>query len=76
MIARARELLDRVALLDLDVLLLRAAAIIDPASLRTLDAAHLATALSLGADLGALFTYDKRLAAAAHQHKLEVVSPM
>jgi predicted nucleic acid-binding protein len=36
---------------------------------------HLAAALSLGKDLGAVITYDLGLAAAARHHKLEVLSP-
>jgi hypothetical protein len=41
------------------------AAALDPPTLRTLDAIHLATALSLGLNLGALCAYDERLASAA-----------
>jgi predicted nucleic acid-binding protein len=36
---------------------------IGPETLRTLDALHLAAALELGADLDAVVTYDRRLAA-------------
>jgi hypothetical protein len=36
---------------------------------------HLAAALSFGEELGALVTYDLRLAAAAKQHQLEVLTP-
>lgn len=39
---------------------------IGPPVLRFLDAIHLACALALGRDLGALMPYDDRLAAAAH----------
>jgi predicted nucleic acid-binding protein len=63
------------AMLDTDIPLLRDAAGLDPIELRTLDAIHLAAALSLGDDLGIVFTCDKRLAAAARRHKLEVASP-
>jgi predicted nucleic acid-binding protein len=40
-------------------------AAIEPSALRTLDALHLATALSLGSALAGVVTYDARLAAAA-----------
>ncbi len=51
------------------------AAMIGPASLRTLDAIHLATALAIGANLTSFVTYDDRLAEAARALGLPVVSP-
>jgi uncharacterized protein len=44
-------------------------------SLRSLDAIHLATARLLGPDLDALVTYDHRLASAATDAGLAVLSP-
>jgi predicted nucleic acid-binding protein len=44
-------------------------------TLRSLDAIHLATALSLRASLEAFVTYDLRLIDAARQVELRVVSP-
>jgi len=52
----------------------RRAALIDPASLRTLDAIHLATSLALERVDG-FVTYDDRLAAAARDLGLPVVRP-
>ncbi len=75
LVDQAESVIGATALLDTDVPLLRDAARLDPVALRSLDAIHLAAALSLGRDLGAIFTYDQRLAAAAHRHKLEVLSP-
>jgi predicted nucleic acid-binding protein len=72
---RAREILARVALVDLDRQTLAAAAAIEPSALRTLDAIHLATALSLRSDLTGLVTYDRRLAAAAERADLHVQTP-
>ena len=43
--------------------------------LRALDSIHLAAALSLGEEMGAMFTYDRRLAEAARQVGLEVIAP-
>jgi len=43
--------------------------------LRALDAIHLATALSLGEDLGAFCCYDRRLIEAAEAAGLNVLSP-
>jgi predicted nucleic acid-binding protein len=53
---------------------LDAAAEIGPAELRTLDAIHLAAAMSVP-DLRALVTYDSRLAEAASAAGLAVVAP-
>jgi uncharacterized protein len=52
-----------------------AAAAIEPTELLTLDAIHLATALSIGEDLGAMCAYDARLADAAAGKGAEVVAP-
>ena len=51
------------------------AGIVEPPSLRTLDAIHLVAAQSLIPDLRGIVTYDRRLADAATQHGIEVVSP-
>ena|SRR6266545_3013270 len=53
----------------------RTAAGLRPAELRTLDAIHLATALSLGEDLGVLCAYDARLGDASAAAGVEVVAP-
>lgn len=55
--------------------ILDAATRLDPVSLRSLDAIHLATALDLGDDLEGFVTYDDRLAAAARGYGLVVVRP-
>jgi predicted nucleic acid-binding protein len=72
---RARAVLARVALVDVDRRILTGAAALDPPSLRTLDAIHLATALALREELGALVTYDRRLATAATHARLDVLAP-
>ncbi|HLG00223.1 MAG TPA: type II toxin-antitoxin system VapC family toxin [Acidimicrobiia bacterium] len=46
-----------------------------PTTLRSLDAIHLASALSLGSDLGAFIAYDGRLLDAARELGLPVLSP-
>ncbi|MEO6496939.1 MAG: PIN domain-containing protein [Solirubrobacteraceae bacterium] len=51
------------------------AAQMEPVELRTLDAVHLASALTLGDDLGAVLTYDRRMAAAAGELDVIVLSP-
>jgi uncharacterized protein len=72
---RADALLAGVTLLPPDLDLLHAAARLAPALLRTLDAIHLATALSLGSELGAFFAYDDRLLVAAEAARVPVESP-
>jgi len=66
---------ERMVFTDLDETILTAAAGVEPASLRTLDAIHLATALYIRSDLAAVVTYDRRLADAAQAAGLPVVAP-
>ncbi len=75
-VRRGRTVLSRIALVDLDEDVVRLAAALDPAELRTLDAIHLATAISLGRDLGALCAYDVRLGGAAVAKTFEVLAPV
>ena len=72
---RAREILDRVALMPIDRSVLEAAGQIGPTSLRSLDAIHLATALSVGSDLAGVVTYDERMAQAAVRARIDVWAP-
>lgn len=71
----AQASLSDVALIPMDELVLTVARRLDPSELRSLDAIHLATALSIGTDLGALFSYDDRLTVAATALGLPVLSP-
>lgn len=48
---------------------------LSPASLRSLDAVHLTTALGLAESCEGIVTYDNRLVDAARQHELAVVTP-
>jgi len=72
---RARLVLDGVALLAVDQDVLERAARLAPKELRTLDAIHIASALSLGADLLAFVTYDDRQRDAARKAGLPLVGP-
>jgi predicted nucleic acid-binding protein len=74
-VARARALLGRIDLITIDDVVLDAAALIGPPTLRTLDALHLASAMSLGDDLGAFVAYDRRLLEAAMGVGLATASP-
>jgi len=74
-VARVQEVLDGIALVPIDEGILRAAGELPPGNLRTLDAIHLVTALSLGQDVTSLVTYDERLAEAAVTAGLDVIAP-
>jgi predicted nucleic acid-binding protein len=74
-VRRARTVLSRIALVDLDEDVVQTAAALVPPELRTLDAIHLATAISLGVELGALCAYDVRLGGAAISTAIDVLAP-
>lgn len=74
-VARARRLLQRLNLVQMNDELLEAAAIMDPRIVRSLDAIHLAAAQLFGDELTALVTYDRRMADAARSMGLEVAAP-
>lgn len=73
--AEARAFLEGVALLPLDDAVLDEAASIDPTELRSLDALHLATALSVRGEISVFVTYDERLGTVAANHGLVVSRP-
>ncbi|HEX5949672.1 MAG TPA: type II toxin-antitoxin system VapC family toxin [Actinomycetota bacterium] len=74
-IARAAEVLDGIAFVPIDGGILRAAADLEPAGLRTLDAIHVATVLSLGDDISGLVAYDRHLADAVAAAGIPVAAP-
>ena len=74
-VARASAVLEGIGLVPVDDGILRGAGELEPTTLRTLNAIHLATALSLRDDLAAILAYDDRLIAAARRHGLPVRSP-
>lgn len=72
---RAEAVIAGVALVPIDDAILHEAAVLGPTTLRTLDAIHLATAISLGGDLDRVIAYDVRLVEAAVGVGLTVMSP-
>lgn len=72
---RGRELVRRLELVALDDAVLDSAAVLQPSSLRSLDAIHLASASALGDELLAVITYDQRMLAAARALGLPVALP-
>jgi predicted nucleic acid-binding protein len=73
----ADQLLSSVALLPLDDEVLDAAESIRPATIATLDAIHLVTALRLASEglIDTVMTYDERFARGAREHRLTVIAP-
>lgn len=71
----ADDVLAAIELIAPDAGLLDAAAGADPASLRSLDAIHLATAAALLPDIDGMVVYDRRLAEAARHAGLTVWAP-
>jgi len=74
-VGQAHDVLDGLDFIELDPQTIRRAASVEPRSVRTLDAIHLAAALSLEPDLAGIVVYDKRLAAAARAAGLAVWAP-
>jgi uncharacterized protein len=72
---QARAVLDSLILLTLSTAICERAALLEPETLRSLDAWHLAAALAVGDDLHGLVTYDRQLAEGAAALGIEVLSP-
>lgn len=74
-VPRARQAIATLTLIRLDGALYDAAADLEPATLRSLDALHLASALSLGSALAGVVTYDRRMTEAAATVGIRVEAP-
>ena len=70
-----KALLSTLLLVPISTDICDSAARLEPPTLRSLDAIHLATALVAGEDLEAMLTYDDRLAEASLRYGLKVVAP-
>lgn len=75
LVPEMRAPLLRVGLIGISEGILEVAATLEPPVLGSLDAIHVATAMALGAELGALVTYDRRMIEAAEHLGLPVASP-
>jgi uncharacterized protein len=73
--AAARAQLAGVRLLPLTDDIRARACELEPATLRSLDAIHIATALDLGERLACVYAYDTRMANAASEAGLQVCAP-
>jgi uncharacterized protein len=72
---RAQAALERINLIPLSPEIIELSTDADVPPLRAMDAIHLATALTMREDLGAVFVYDSDLHAAALAHRLNVLAP-
>ncbi len=72
---RAKRALDKITLTQVTTGVFERAGQLEPVALRSLDAIHLAAALSLGDDLRGFVTYDRALAGAARSCGIEVIAP-
>jgi predicted nucleic acid-binding protein len=72
---RANAALERINLIPLTPDIIELATDAHMPTLRATDAVHLATALTLREDLGAVFVYDSDLQAAAQAHHLNPIAP-
>jgi uncharacterized protein len=75
LLVRVREVLDGLTILEVSTALFTAAGRLEPTTMRSLDAIHLAAALDLGDDLDVLVAYDERLVAAARSNGIDVAHP-
>ena len=73
--ADVSDLLGAVQVIALDRSILQQAAVLEPPSIRSLDAIHLASARQIEDPELDFVTYDARLADAARAHGLRVVQP-
>ena len=74
-VSRLPAVLDQIDLIDLDQRIRMLAQTVTPATVRSLDAIHLGTALHCRSGLISFVTYDKRLLDAAQAAGLPVDSP-
>jgi predicted nucleic acid-binding protein len=74
-ISRLPSVLDLIEMVEIDPAIRISAQAVAPATVRSLDAIHLATALRFGEQLSSFVTYDKRLADAAEDAGLRVDMP-
>lgn len=74
-VSRLPAVLDQIDLIDLDQHIRTMARTVTPATVRSLDAIHLGTAMRFRSSLTSFVTYDKRLLDAARAAGLPIDSP-
>lgn len=71
----SRKILGQVIALSATKSIFESAANIEPKSLKSLDAVHVTTALSLGDELEGVITYDQQMAGAVEGYGFPVIAP-
>jgi predicted nucleic acid-binding protein len=72
---RAQAALERISLIPISAEIIELATDAHSPPLRAMDAIHLATAITVRDDIGAMFVYDHDLQAAAGTHELNPLAP-
>ena len=72
---KADEVVAQITVIEVSDTIRARAALLEPATLRSLDALHLATAVEIGDALDAVVTYDARMATASASMGLVVLAP-
>lgn len=73
--ALAQRVVSQITVVELTEGIRARAALLDPVTLRSLDALHLATALEVRDELDGLVTYDDRMATSTQALGLTVLAP-
>ena len=72
---RAEEMLSTIHFMDIHEGVLGDASLLEPRTVRSLDAIHLASAMNLRPELGGMVTYDRGMTEAAKKLNLKVMAP-
>lgn len=72
----AERVVAQIAVVEISEAIRTRARLLEPVTLRSLDALHLATALEVGEELDAVVTYDAHMADAGKTLGLRVLSPV
>lgn len=75
LLAQAHAVVAQVSVVEITEMIRATAAQLEPVTMRSLDALHLATALEIADDLGGVVTYDARMASAAESLGFAVLAP-
>ena len=75
LVSQAQQVVEQLAVVEPSEPIRARAALLEPVTLRSLDAVHLATALEVREELDGLVTYDTRMAATAKTLGLPVLAP-
>jgi predicted nucleic acid-binding protein len=72
---RAERVVEQIAVVEPGDSIRARAAVLEPVTLRSIDALHLATALEIADELDALVTYDRRMSDAGGRLGLTILTP-